>query len=1059
LPPIRNWPYQNGFTFSTWFRIEPVSGVNIEKEKPYFYWFGTNKGIGYTAYFMGSCLVLNYKTKVTGKEMQHCIQYDFKPREWYMITISHIYNRWSKSQVHCYVNGYHLTQVSTPFYIDATEVFDKCFIGCTPEPNNEMSLFSGQISAFYLYNVALDGQQIEAIFMLGPSYKNQFRFENESSHLHLSPENRRVLYDGKLTASIVFMYNPVNCDSQLLLQSAPKANQAQYFVHNAHALMLNDVKAVKTNSIYSILLSIGGMQVFYVLFGQIDYKQLDDTVDYNVCHTLVELICEMIQVSYNVQIQMINTKGILAMSYVLEMSSRDHINLKVLDSFLNLIKFLVQLGNPNGTILLKQLLDHILFNPAIWIYCSVEVQTKLYSYLATEFVNDLNIYINIRRISAVIQIVHALKYYYWIVDPIHRSGYESKAIESKRPKRDTIIQLRAYMLLYLKELVIKENGVQSDELQALLNYLHTVHENENIIDVLKLVVTLMNEHPPSMIPAFDSKVGIRTVLKLLTSQNETVRLQTLKLLGFFLQKSTIKRKTETLQAYNVFGLIGERLLVFASNGFSLSLYNTLYEIMVEKTTNHVVDEPHTDPIHTHHIENPLVIKIITSLIRACANNNEQQSMRIKTLFLNDLIILCEKNRDNRRTVLQMSVWQEFLIGLAYVYPGSQEEADITELVFRCFKILLHHALKHEYGGWRVWIDTLSILHSKVSKKNYQLKMNKLQKEYENEKTSNETLDEKEQQQQQQNNNDESVDKDKKNPIQLPPFRTPEFKWSLMHKRLLTDILQSIEEEIDHWLSLDYQVKTVIESVNNPTNSIFCMNTTHIISQLADILTNACGGLLPLLASATTVNTNDIEIMENTEGMEPREGIEFLERIMNISDIIILCYNGNFNELEQEKNLPSGAIIRQALRLTFTFSVRNCLEFRKISLSSSSSSQLNNNKEEDNDNNKVTSTLAEILNQVKSLSNRDPVEALVDIQLNNYKDRLIDANDQNDKELSSSKSKFPECLLQNVDIFRLKAIIYRDVTRNDKNKAKPYVTVVSILSFLLEILIDTKRPNC
>lgn len=170
-----------------------------------------------------------------------------------------------------------------------------------------------------------------------------------------------------------------------------------------------------------------------------------------------------------------------------------------------------------------------------------QVQTRLYSYLATEFVNDLNIYINIRRISAVIQTIHAIKYYYWVTNPFDRSGYEPKSVEAMRPNRSTIIQLRAYMLLYIKELVTKENGVQPDELQTLLNYLHTVNESENLIDVLKLVVTLMNEHPPSMIPAFDSKVGVRTVLKLLASENEIIRLQTLKLLGFFLQKSTYKQ--------------------------------------------------------------------------------------------------------------------------------------------------------------------------------------------------------------------------------------------------------------------------------------------------------------------------------------------------------------------------------------------------------------------------------------------------------------------------------------------------------------------------------------
>jgi len=78
----------------------------------------------------------------------------------------------------------------------------------------------------------------------------------------------------------------------------------------------------------------------------------------------------------------------------------------------------------------------------------------------------------------------------------------------------------------------------------------------------------------------------------------------------------------------------------------------------------------------------------------------------------------------------MSVWQEFLIGMAYVYPIDQEEIELTDLVFKAFKILLHHAIKFEYGGWRVWIDTLSILHSRVAKEDYQLKMSKLYDDYE-----------------------------------------------------------------------------------------------------------------------------------------------------------------------------------------------------------------------------------------------------------------------------------------------------------------------------------------
>ncbi len=70
----------------------------------------------------------------------------------------------------------------------------------------------------------------------------------------------QTLYDGRLTNTIMLMYTPVACDSQLCLESSPKGNPS-FFVHTPHALMLQDVKAVVTHSIHSTLHSIGGIQV------------------------------------------------------------------------------------------------------------------------------------------------------------------------------------------------------------------------------------------------------------------------------------------------------------------------------------------------------------------------------------------------------------------------------------------------------------------------------------------------------------------------------------------------------------------------------------------------------------------------------------------------------------------------------------------------------------------------------------------------------------------------------------------------------------------------------
>jgi hypothetical protein len=58
----------------------------------------------------------------------------------------------------------------------------------------------------------------------------------------------------------------------------------------------------------------------------------------------------------------------------------------------------------------------------------VQVQTKLYCYLATEFISNAQIYNNIRRVSAVLQTMHTLKYYYWVSNPKDRSGIISKGL-------------------------------------------------------------------------------------------------------------------------------------------------------------------------------------------------------------------------------------------------------------------------------------------------------------------------------------------------------------------------------------------------------------------------------------------------------------------------------------------------------------------------------------------------------------------------------------------------------------------------------------------------------
>lgn len=750
LPPLAKWPYESGFTFTTWFRLDPINSVNIEREKPYLYCFKTSKGVGYTAHFVGNCLVLT-SMKIKGKGFQHCVKYEFQPRKWYMLAVVYIYNRWTKSEIKCLVNGQLASSTEMAWFVSTNDPFDKCYIGATPELDEER-VFCGQMSAIYLFSEALTTHQICAMHRLGPGYKSQFRFDNEcninlpDNHKRVSQnENqsmttvdaRTVLYDGKLSNAIVFMYNPVATDSQLCLQSAPKGNLS-YFVHTPHALMLQDVKAVITHSIHSTLNSIGGIQVLFPLFSQLDLpyeanNPQDFKRDPTLCSKLLGFICELVETSPTVQQHMIQNRGFLVISFMLQRSSREHLTVEVLGSFLSLTKYLVTCLSANSELLLKQLLDHILFNPALWIYTPAPVQTKLYSYLATEFLSDTQIYSNVRRVSTVLQTMHTLKYYYWVSNPRNKSGITPKGLDGPRPAQKDILAIRAYILLFLKQLIMVGNGVKDDELQSILNYLTTMHEDENLHDVLQMLISLMSEHPSSMVPAFDTKCGVRCIFKLLASESQLIRLQALKLLGFFLSRSTHKRKYDVMSPHNLYTLLAERLLM-NEDTLTLPTYNVLYEIMTEHISQQILYTRHPEPESHFRLENPMILKVVATLIRQSKQNSNL--LDVKKLFLSDMTLLCNNNRENRRTVLQMSVWQEWLIAMAYIHPKNNEEQKLSEMVYSLFRMLLHHAIKYEYGGWRVWVDTLAIVHSKVSYEEFKLQFAQMYEHYERHRADN-----------------------------------------------------------------------------------------------------------------------------------------------------------------------------------------------------------------------------------------------------------------------------------------------------------------------------------
>lgn len=227
----------------------------------------------------------------------------------------------------------------------------------------------------------------------------------------------------------------------------------------------------------------------------------------------------------------------------------------------------------------------------------------------------------------------------------------------------------------------------------------------------------------------------------------------------------------------------------------------------------------------------------------------------------------------------------------------------------------------------------------------------------------------------------------------PPFRIPEFKWSYIHQRLLSDVLFSLETDIQVWRS--HSTKSVLDFVNSAENAIFVVNTVHLISQLADNLIIACGGLLPLLASATSPNS-ELDVLEPTQGMPLDVAVSFLQRLVNMADVLIFASSLNFGELEAEKNMSSGGILRQCLRLVSTCAVRNCLECKERTRGMYSGGSM------------------------REVPGGAHLQALIRGAQASPKSIVESLNGP------MSPVKDPEKLLQDMDVNRLRAVIYRDV---------------------------------
>ncbi|XP_031816569.1 neurobeachin isoform X6 [Sarcophilus harrisii] len=155
-------------------------------------------------------------------------------------------------------------------------------------------------------------------------------------------------------------------------------------------------------------------------------------------------------------------------------------------------------------------------------------------------------------------------------------------------------------------------------------------------------------------------------------------------------------------------------------------------------------------------------------------------------------------------------------------------------------------------------------------------------------------------------------------------------------------------------------------------------------------------------------------------MSAETAVTFLSRLMAMVDVLVFASSLNFSEIEAEKNMSSGGLMRQCLRLVCCVAVRNCLECRQRQRERVNKSSLISSKPQEAPQNVTIAA-----------TSKTPLESVPG---------------------NLSPIKDPDRLLQDVDINRLRAVVFRDV---DDSKQAQFLAL-AVVYFISVLMVSKYR---
>jgi WD40 repeat protein len=666
-----------GYTFCSWVRIERTSQHYNYR---FFSLFDT-RGNGLELLFKGNHAIVQVSS---GRKITRVtIDSVFHTNRWYFISFLQNKKFLGSSELQFFVDG-ELKQKTELKYPPLPNVIPFNHFGTNvPYHNTASQVFSfcGQCGPIAFFDKTLTSSEVHAIYSCGPDFQYNFkRAEAHPKHVEFS--------ELALGTRLCLLFNPRACtrDRYVVDNSVGISSKK---TPQTNARMLQGTSVFVAHNVRDTMNCIGGVQVIFPILKLLKEQW---TIDYSMSARIISLLTEMLRYNRANQASMIQENGFCTLGYILSQLDPKHINTSALKALQGMLEVA-----PNARdAIVRDIFIDIFTNFELWIKVDFDTHEKMLLFLRDEVARNSDYFHEVLGVQYLLDI---LRYFFWYKP-------EKDAIATfNPPSKPSDMQLHT-LRLHITEIIklILANGVTRDEIQSILVYCLDCQDAQQITEMLRWLLVLIDEEIPGLIDFVSEDKFYVPFFTLLKHEQRNVRILALKVLGRMVEKAPNDRKYrfETTGGY----LMMEHCFL-DEEYFTNETFTALVEIILDRVSYKISASLTVDVANENvTISRPALLHPFFQLIG-------EQHVKFKERALRTFNVLLKSSATNRKIFAEQFGWQNWLLQLMvpHANPSPDEEKlmkTVATLTMDTIIVVLSEQLLVK-RGWKMLRDTMQFI--------------------------------------------------------------------------------------------------------------------------------------------------------------------------------------------------------------------------------------------------------------------------------------------------------------------------------------------------------------